>query len=244
MTPISKYTLAAHLFTLSNALAGIIGIFIAINFSDTLPFVPLQLVILGAIFDFLDGFMAKRAPTTSSFGVYADSVSDVLTFAILPGIMVLQTNLIGTNWQGLIGLTPLLIAGFYTISGWIRLIRFATNPTSIYYEGLPSPAAALLIGTSATLATLQQAAWLFAEDGLILSLLTILTGFLMIEIVHYPSPKRGQLLDMLLIMFAGLVVISFVFFPSILTLSMILFISLLYTTCGSIYLIVTKKLKQ
>ncbi|MHA1976427.1 MAG: CDP-alcohol phosphatidyltransferase family protein [Candidatus Hodarchaeales archaeon] len=243
MNALNKYTLAAHLFTLSNALAGITGIYLAINYSDTLPFVPLQLVILGAIFDFLDGFMAKRAPSTSSFGVYADSVSDVLTFAILPGIMVLQTNLIGTNSQGYYTLIPLIIAGFYTISGWIRLIRFATNPTSIYYEGLPSPAAALLIGTSATLATLQEAAWLFAEDGLILSLLTIMTSFLMIEIVHYPSPKRGHILDLLLIIFAGLVVISFVFFPNILTLSMILFISLLYTIFGSIYLLVTKKSK-
>ncbi|PWI49460.1 hypothetical protein CEE45_01325 [Candidatus Heimdallarchaeota archaeon B3_Heim] len=243
MTPLNKYTIAAHIFTLSNALAGIIGIIIAVNYPETLPFVPLQLIILGAIFDFLDGFMAKRAPTTSTFGVYADSVSDVLTFAILPGIMILQTNVIGTNEQGIFGLTPLFIAGFYTISGWIRLIRFATNPTSIYYEGLPSPAAALLIGTSATLATLQEAAWLFAEDGLILSLLTIMTGFLMIEIVHYPSPKRGQLSDTILIMFAGLVVISYVFFPNILTLSMILFISLLYTIFGSIYLYSTKKSK-
>ncbi len=243
MALLNKYTLIANIFTATNALAGIIGIITAIYFPETLPFVPLQLVIIGAIFDFLDGFMAKRAPTTSAFGVYADSISDVITFAILPGIMVLQTNLIGTNSEGIIGLTPLLIAGFYTLSGWMRLIRFATHPTSIYYEGLPSPAAALLIGTCATLSTMQEATWFFAQDGLMLTLFTLITGLLMTEIVKYPSPKRGQLSDMLLIILAGLVVISYVFFPGILTLSLILFISLLYTIFGSLYLLVTNKNK-
>ncbi len=243
MAHLNKYTLTAHIFTASNALAGIIGIMATIYYPETLPYVPLQLLILGAIFDFLDGFMAKRAPTTSEFGVYADSISDVITFAILPGIMILQTNLVGTNIQGIIGLIPLVIAGFYTLSGWMRLIRFATNPTSIYYEGLPSPAAALLIGTSATLSTFQDATWFFAQDGMMLTIFTLITGLLMTEIVKYPSPKRGQLSDTSLIIFAGLVVISYVFFPNILTLSMILFISLLYTIFGSIYLIVTKKSK-
>jgi hypothetical protein len=65
----------------------------------------------------------------------------------------------------------------------------------------------------------------------------------MTEIVKYPSPKRGQSSDMFLIVLAGLVVISYVFFPGILTLCMILFISLLYTIFGSLYLLNTNKAK-
>lgn len=243
MSYLNKYTVVANIFTAFNAFAGIIGIVIAINYADTLPYVPLQLIIIGAIFDFLDGFMAKRAPITTNFGVYADSISDVLTFAILPGIMVLQTNLIGSGESGLNGLTPLFIAAFYTISGWLRLVRFATSPTTIYFEGLPSPAAALLIGTCATLSTIPEVSWLFSQDGIVLSIFTIITGLLMTEIVKYPSPKRGQLVDLSLIAVAGLVVLSFVIFPGILTLSMILFISLLYTIFGSLYLLITNKSK-
>jgi phosphatidylserine synthase len=119
------------------------------------------------------------------------------------------------------------------------LVRFASNPTSIFFEGLPSPAAALLIGTSATISSLNEFTWLFGQDGFVLSLLAIITGVLMILKINYPTPKRRQTFDLLLIGFAGVVVISFLIFPGILTLSIILFISLLYTIAGPLYLVKT-----
>ena len=240
----NKYTILANLFTISNGIAGILGIIISISYQETLPYVPFQLMILGEIFDFLDGFLAKRAITTSNLGVYADSVSDVITFAILPGIMLLNTNLLGSNETGILLLLPLLIAGFYTISGWIRLIRFASNPTSIYFEGLPSPAAALLIGSSATISSMDGLPFLFNSDGFFLSILAIVSGILMVLVINYPTPKRGQKNDLILIGVAGLVVIWYFFFPNLLTLSIILIISLFYTIAGPLYLMYTSRLKN
>ncbi len=239
----NKYTIIANLFTAFNGLAGILGIVIAIFYHETLPYVPFQLMILGELFDFLDGFLAKRAPSPSKFGVYADSISDVLTFAILPGIMLLKTNLLGTYETGILAFLPLLIAGFYTISGWIRLIRFVSNPTSVYFEGLPSPAAALLIGASATISTINELPWFFGEDGLMLSILAVSSGILMVLVINYPTPKRGQKADLTLIGVTGVVVISYLIFPGILTLSMILSISLFYTIAGPLYLRYTSRSK-
>ena len=235
MITTNKYTLVANLFTLSNAIAGIIGTIAAIFYQETLPFLAMQMLIFGELFDFLDGFLAKRAPTTSSFGAYADSVSDVITFAVLPGIMLLQSKLVSLSETGFLVLFPFIIAGFYSICGWIRLIRFASNPTTVYFEGLPSPAAALLIGASATIANISESHWLFGSDGVFLTLLAIITGILMVLKIKYPTPKRGQKPDLLLIGLAGCIVISFLFIPGLLTVTLILFISLLYAIFGPFY---------
>ena len=244
MNTLNRYTITANLFTVFNGLAGIFGIIIAIFYHETLPYVPFQLLIFGEIFDFLDGFLAKRAPSPSKFGVYADSVSDVITFAILPGIMLLKTNLIGTDETGILIFLPLLIAGFYTISGWIRLVRFVSNPTSVYFEGLPSPAAALLIGASATISAINELPWLFGEDGFLLSILAISSGILMVLVINYPTPKRGQKADLTLIGVAGVIIISYLIFPGILALIMILSMSLFYTIVGPLYLNYTSRSKN
>lgn len=200
----------------------------------------MQLLIFGAIFDYLDGRVAKKAPNPSVLGAYSDSVADVISFAILPGVMVLNSlgeyGIFETQ-----GVFALVIAGFYSLCGWARLIRFATHPTDIHFDGLPSPAAALFVGSSALLATQQETQWIFWTNGLPLTLITILISILMILTVNYPTPKRGKTPDMVAIGIAGVVVLTFVFFPFYGTLGAILFIAILYTTFGPLYLRKTRK---
>ena len=236
MPSFDRFAILAFLFTGLNALCGIIGTLVLIYFSTEFPYLPLQLLIFGAIFDFLDGFMAKRSSLKSSWGAYSDSVSDVITFAILPGIMLLNAPLIGNEIFNIFPLLALLVAGFYSICGWARLVRFASQPTAIYFDGLPSPAAALLVGSSALLATLPEMSWLFWSNGIPLSIVVVITGILMILTIKYPTPKRGQTPDMVAIGIAGVVVLTFVFIPNYLTSSLILFIALLYTILGPLYL--------
>ncbi|MFX0182810.1 MAG: CDP-alcohol phosphatidyltransferase family protein [Candidatus Hodarchaeota archaeon] len=238
---INKFSFLAFLFTGLNGLFGTIGILISLFYYIDLPYLPLQLLIFGAIFDFLDGKMAKRAQMSSNIGAYSDSIGDVITFAILPGIMLLNSPLIGNEIDGLEKFIALGLAGFYSLCGWARLIRFATQPTEMHFDGLPSPAAALLIGSSAVLATLPEMTWLFWSNGLPLTLLTTVTGFLMILTIKYPTPKRGKTHDMISIGIAGIVVITFVFIPNYITLCGILFIALLYTIFGPLYLRKTNK---
>jgi CDP-diacylglycerol--serine O-phosphatidyltransferase len=235
-----KFTLLAFLFTSLNALCGVIGIIASIYYPNDLLFLPMQLLIIGAIFDFLDGRIAKMAQTSSTLGVYFDSIGDVITFAILPGIMLFNAPLVGNEIAGLGLYIALGVTGFYSLCGWGRLIRFATRPTDIYFEGLPSPAAALLIGSSAILATQPEVTWLFWSNGLPLTMITLITAILMVLTVNYPTPKRGKTPDMVAIGIAGITVMIFVLFPNTLTLSLILFIALLYTILGpTMYLKVT-----
>jgi phosphatidylserine synthase len=197
------------------------------------------------IFDFLDGRIAKMAPVSSALGAYSDSIGDVITFAILPGIMLLNSPLLGNEIAGLSLYIALGIAGFYSLCGWGRLMRFATRPTDIYFEGLPSPAAALLIGSSAILATQPVMTWIFWSNGLPLTLLTLIIGVLMILTVDYPTPKRGKTPDMVAIGIAGLIGMIFVLFPNTQTLSAVLFIALVYTILGpTMYLKVTSDSKR
>ncbi len=238
---LNKFTLLAFFFTGLNALCGVIGIIVSLYYPNDFPHLPMQLLIFGAIFDFLDGRIAKMTPISSALGAYSDSIGDVITFAILPGIMLLNSPIIGNEITGLSVYIALGIAGFYSLCGWGRLMRFATHPTETHFEGLPSPAAALLVGSSAILATQPEMTWLFWPNGLPLTLLTLITGFLMILTTDYPTPKRGQTPDMVAICIAGLIVMIFVLFPNYLTLSAILFIALLYTILGpTIYLKVTR----
>lgn len=226
-------------------MCGLIGIIASIYYSNDLPFLPMQLLIFGAIFDFLDGRIAKMASVSSAFGAYLDSIGDVITFAILPGIMLLNSPLLGSEIAGLNLYIALGVAGFYSLCGWGRLIRFATRPTDIYFEGLPSPAAALLVGSSAILAIQHEMTWLFWSNGLPLTFITLITGILMILTIDYPTPKRGKTPDMVAIGIAGLIVIIFVILPNTLTLSGILFIALLYTILGpTMYLKVTSGSKR
>jgi CDP-diacylglycerol--serine O-phosphatidyltransferase len=240
---LNKFTLLAFLFTGLNALCGIVGIIISLYYPSDFPYLPLQLLILGAIFDYLDGRMAKKAPITSSLGAYSDSIGDVLTFAILPGIMLLNAPLLGNQLLEIGKIISLVIAGFYSFCGWARLIRFATRPTEIYFDGLPSPAAALLVGSSAVLATFPEMVWLFWTNGIPLSIFAFITSLLMILTIKFPTPKRGKTPDMVAIGIAGIVVIAFVFIPNYITASAILFIALLYTILGPLYLVRTAETK-
>ncbi|MFX1538239.1 MAG: CDP-alcohol phosphatidyltransferase family protein, partial [Promethearchaeota archaeon] len=206
MSSFNKFTILAFVFTGLNALCGVIGIIASIYFLNDLPFLPMQLLIFGAIFDFLDGRLAKMAPLSSAIGAYSDSIGDVITFAILPGIMLLNSPLLGNEIAGISLYIALGVAGFYSLCGWGRLMRFATRPTDIYFEGLPSPAAALLIGSSAILALQPEVAWIFWSNGLPLTLITLITSVLMILTVRYPTPKRGKIPDMVAIVIAGIIV--------------------------------------
>ncbi|MFX1514916.1 MAG: CDP-alcohol phosphatidyltransferase family protein [Promethearchaeota archaeon] len=244
MSSLNKFTLLAFLFTGLNALCGVIGIFASKFYPNELPFLPMQLLIFGAIFDFLDGRIAKMAPSSSVLGAYSDSISDVITFAILPGFMLLNSPLVGNEIVGIDLFIALGVAGFYSLCGWGRLMRFASKPTDVYFEGLPSPAAALLIGSSAILATQPEMSWVFWPNGFPLTLITLITGVLMILTVQYPTPKRGKTPDMVAIGICGIIVMIFAIFPNTLTLSAILFISLLYTILGpTMYLQVTSDSK-
>jgi CDP-diacylglycerol--serine O-phosphatidyltransferase len=67
-------------------LCGILSIFLSL--SGRLDLAPYP-IFLGAIFDFLDGFVARLLKQQGELGKQLDSLADMVTFGLAPGIMMM-----------------------------------------------------------------------------------------------------------------------------------------------------------
>lgn len=120
----------ANFFTLMNLVCGVAAIF-----SGDLRTASL-LIFAGALFDFADGFVARALKITSDIGKQLDSLSDMVTFGVVPGFIAFQ--LFGGNHLGYIAI---LIPAFSAI----RLARFNIDARqSKDFIGMPTPANAIL----------------------------------------------------------------------------------------------------
>ena len=140
-------------------LAGVIAVMFAAN-NDLVT--AAIFVLIGIFFDFFDGLVARLLNVQSELGLQLDSLADVITSGLVPGIVMFQ--LLGmsmsggwnvdlssqaqdaTFWVGL-KVAPLPFFGFLiTMASAYRLAKFNIdeNQTSSFI-GLPTPANALLI---------------------------------------------------------------------------------------------------
>jgi len=125
-----------NLFTSMNLFCGYYSITAAIQsrFVDAAV-----AIIIGGVFDFLDGKIARATHTTSKFGVEYDSLSDLITFGLAPAILMFLWVLESTGRPGWSA------AFLFVICGALRLARFNTGSSSgPDFEGLPIPAAAAM----------------------------------------------------------------------------------------------------
>ncbi len=105
-------------------------------------YVAALLLVLGGIFDLVDGRIARLLGTQSSFGEQFDSLSDIVTFGIAPSILVYNTFLIDYGRVGQV------IPFLFCLCGALRLARFNANidkVSSRYFQGLPIPAGAMAL---------------------------------------------------------------------------------------------------
>ncbi|ABK43421.1 CDP-diacylglycerol--serine O-phosphatidyltransferase [Magnetococcus marinus MC-1] len=103
-------------------------------------------IFIAAVFDALDGRVARAMGATSAFGKEYDSLADFLSFCIAPAILVQQWALDPFNRVGWAA------AFFYTVCGALRLARFnvqhyvqESRISKRYFQGLPSPMAAMVM---------------------------------------------------------------------------------------------------
>ena len=132
--------LLPNLFTTSALFAGFYGIVAAINGRFEAAAVA---ILVAMVFDGMDGRIARLTNTQSDFGAQYDSLSDMVSFGLAPALVVYQWSL---HTLGKLG----WVAAFmYTAGAALRLARFNTQvgiADKRYFQGLPSPAAAALIG--------------------------------------------------------------------------------------------------
>jgi len=100
------------------------------------------LILGGMIFDFLDGFAARLLKAYSDIGKELDSLADIVTFGVAPGLILL--SLFPEN--SLNQYIPIVIAGFIPMASALRLAKFNTDTDQkTSFKGMPTPASALTI---------------------------------------------------------------------------------------------------
>ena len=76
----------ANILTSANLMFGIFSILFAILGELHLAVFAIY---AGAIFDFLDGFAARLMKTSGELGKQLDSLADMVTFGVAPGVMMM-----------------------------------------------------------------------------------------------------------------------------------------------------------
>ncbi|HXB43017.1 MAG TPA: CDP-alcohol phosphatidyltransferase family protein [Puia sp.] len=106
---------------------------------------------LAAVVDFLDGFVARLFGATSDKGKQLDSLADVVSFGVAPGLILYQFLRMSFMKQenGLeISMFWLLPALIVPCAAAYRLAKFNIDSAQKYvFKGMPSPAAGLLIAS-------------------------------------------------------------------------------------------------
>ncbi|HJU45321.1 MAG TPA: CDP-alcohol phosphatidyltransferase family protein [Chitinophagaceae bacterium] len=106
---------------------------------------------IAAVIDFLDGFVARLFNATSEMGKQLDSLADVVSFGVAPGLIIYQLLRITFAQQedGLeVSLWALMPAVLIPCAGAYRLARFNIDKSQQYgFKGVPVPAAGLVIAS-------------------------------------------------------------------------------------------------
>jgi len=152
--------------------------------------IAVYLILLASVFDFFDGWFARKLKEGSNFGAELDSLSDFVSFGVAPSVLIFLWS---TNTLSSIGWAATL---FFVICAALRLARFTADiyitnkpiDDNEYFVGIPSPAAAGIV---------LIPLFLYFEFNLVefnnkyLNLfLVLLVGFLMISKIPTLSLKK------------------------------------------------------
>lgn len=174
-----------NLFTTGNLFCGFWAI---ISVFQEKFFYAAVAILLAAVFDALDGKVARLSGATSKFGVQYDSLSDLVSFGVAPALLAFSWAL---RPYGRFGW---LAAFLFVVCGALRLARFNVQTASgetKYFKGLPIPAAASMIALTILLyLRLIETGWV--KDIVILVMIYIL-AFLMVSNIRYFSFKEFDL---------------------------------------------------
>ncbi len=102
------------------------------------------LIVGGAIFDALDGLVARLTNSSSELGVELDSLSDVVTFGAAPSFLLYST------YFSEFGVFGIILASLPLIAGGFRLARFNVQLVGFeksFFIGLPIPSCASTIAS-------------------------------------------------------------------------------------------------
>jgi CDP-diacylglycerol--serine O-phosphatidyltransferase len=165
-------------------------------------YVAAMMIGFAMVADLLDGKIARMTGGDSAFGAEIDSLSDVVSFCVAPGILV-ATMVVGSRFRTE---HAWILAAAYAAFGAMRLARYNSEKDvqpAERFAGLPTPAAAgavmslamLYLGLRST--DLYLSKLRLAEHAeyirLALPVVTLFVGVLMVTRVRYSHLGRKLL---------------------------------------------------
>jgi CDP-diacylglycerol--serine O-phosphatidyltransferase len=232
--------------TLLNLLAGLLALIHAFNGNYNEAF---SLVCLGIFFDYWDGFFARIWKVQSPIGLQLDSLADMVTSGVVPGLVMYkmladiqenqsQYNLTEDTYY--MGVVPYL--GFLiTLASCYRLAKFNidTRQTDSFI-GLPTPANALLIMSIPMIQFHSEFEWLvdFLSNPYVLVGVTVLSSYLLnaeiplfsLKVKSFSWDKYKMQVVFMIISVILIAILEFIAIPIIILLYVIL--SVINNTMG------------
>lgn len=179
----------ANALTLANLFAGCIGAIHLISGDYQTTAICL---ILSAVFDFFDGFVARALRSNSNLGLQLDSLADMVSFGLIPGLTMYKAlEPFGAELMGLHLPFEVKYLGLIATSfSCLRLAIFNLDEEQRYYfKGLNTPTnTVLLFGLYYAFKETGSFSFLF-ESEILLLLLTLITSFMLISPVKMIAMK-------------------------------------------------------
>ena len=190
--------------TSMNLLCGVLGVIFTFQGALDLAF---YLMILAAVFDFLDGFSARMLKAYSPMGKELDSLADLISFGLLPALMI-HRRLVEGGMTGFWIYIPVIICIFSAL----RLAKFNVDDRqSENFLGLPTPACAMWCGSLIYAADrgVMTVAGLLSERYIMIIAPVVLAILLVSEIPMFSMKfKKGSEYNKLRLCFIGVIAAS------------------------------------
>lgn len=168
----------ADFVTLANGFTGLLAIMYIFDGEFK---IAMMLILFGIIIDGIDGLLARMLRTHKTHGVYLDSIADTVTFCFAPSILLYAMYYDldkGNSFQSPENAFVVAACMMVVLFGILRLARYIESGHKLKnYNGLPTPAAALVIVTAVEI----------VDNQFPILALTIAISILMISKVQYPK---------------------------------------------------------
>jgi CDP-diacylglycerol--serine O-phosphatidyltransferase len=151
-------------------------------------------IFLAAVFDFLDGVAARVLDARSELGKQLDSLADLVSFGVAPGLILFRLLSIGCegscNVLERLHITP-YFALLIPVCSAFRLAKFNIDLTQeLHFSGLPTPANALFFASIPLVLFIQTNSFSlipvdfffsFFSNTRVLAILSVLFSYLLIS---------------------------------------------------------------
>jgi CDP-diacylglycerol--serine O-phosphatidyltransferase len=192
------YYILPNLFTLSSVFCGFVSISLSASGQGGADLYQAALAIcFGFFFDTADGRVARLTKTQTELGRDLDSLADLVTFGVAPGLLVYKWGLTSFGRWGM------FVAGLFVCAGALRLARFNVlarredaqagghKAPGKYTLGLTIPAAASVIVLLVIVAH-NVGVYEWVTEGFV-AVVVLLLSYLMVSRVHFRSFKDVRL---------------------------------------------------